>query len=105
MKTVQKARNTKASLSETCDCFGLKLDAFYKYQKRSVKRQMVVSKVVKLVRQERKDLPRVGTRKLYKLLQPMLEEELKIGRDKLFDMLREQKMLLNYITIKDFIYL
>lgn len=95
MKTVPKARNTKASLSETCNCFGLKRDAFYKLQKRSVRRQMVDYKVVDLVRQERKDLPRVGTRKLHQLLLPVLEEEqLKIGRDKLFNILREHKMLI-----------
>lgn len=95
MKTVPKARHHKVSLSETCDCFGLKRDAFYKYRKRSVKRKMIASKVIVMVRQERKDLPRVGTRKLHMLLQPMLEkEQLKIGRDKLFDILREQKMLI-----------
>lgn len=97
MKTVPKARNTKASLSETCNCFGLKRDAFYKYRKRAAKRQMVVSKVVELVKQERKDLPRVGVRKLYHVLHPVFENgHLKIGRDKLFDILREQKMLVGH---------
>ena len=55
---------------------------------------MVVDKVIELVKQERKDQPRVGVRKLYKTLYPVFEEgHLKVGRDKLFDILREQEML------------
>jgi len=94
MKTVPKAYHQKMSLAETCDCFGLKRDAFYKHRKRAAKRQMVVAKVVELVKQERKDLPRVGVRKLHHVLHSVFKNEhLKVGRDKLFDILREQKML------------
>ena len=65
MKTVHKAKETgKASVANVCISFHLKRDAYYKYQKRQTKREAVVSQVVDLVKEERHDQPRVGTRKL-----------------------------------------
>jgi putative transposase len=44
---------------------------------------------------QRMQLPRLGTRKLYYLLTDLLEEhQLKIGRDGLFDLLRAEGMLI-----------
>ena len=95
MKMVPNARNTGASLSKACDCFDLKRDAYYKYQKRCVIRGELASKVVGLVKQERKYQPRVGTRKLCEALRPSFEEaHIKMGRDRLFDILRERNMLI-----------
>ena len=95
MKAVPEAQKTGVSgISEICACFGLKRDAWYKYQKRCKKRKVVHSKVVELVKEERKDLPRVGTRKLYKALRPSFEAaNIKIGRDSLFGILRQENML------------
>lgn len=43
----------------------------------------------------RKDLPKIGTRKLYHMLKEQLAEyDITIGRDKLFDLLREWGMLI-----------
>ena len=84
----------KASITEICSVFGLTRDAYYKYQKRREKKETLVQKVIELVKEERKDQPRVGTRKLYEALHILfIMENLKIGRDKLFDILREQEML------------
>lgn len=48
-----------------------------------------------MVEQERKILPRLGGNKLYHQLKPIIEKEnLKTGRDKLFDLLREYDMLI-----------
>jgi putative transposase len=48
-----------------------------------------------MVRKERKEQPRVGGRKLHEALQPSFKEaDLKIGRDYLFDILREYDMLI-----------
>lgn len=83
-----------AGVEGTCACFGLKRDAWYKYQKRDKHRNAVNAKVVELVKEERKDQPRVGTRKLYEALHPSFEaEHIKVGRDSLFDILREHSML------------
>jgi transposase InsO family protein len=87
-------KTVKASISEICSVFGLTRDAYYKYQKRREKKESLVQKVVELVKEERKDQPRVGTRKLYEALHVLfILENLKVGRDKLFDILREQEML------------
>lgn len=84
-----------ACVSEVCKCFDLKRDAWYKYQKRRKSKDVVVSKVVELVKEERKDQPRVGTRKLYEALKDeFYKSEIKVGRDVLFDILRDHEMLI-----------
>jgi len=95
MKTVPKSTKTrKVSIAELCSCFGLTRDAYYKFLNRRRKQETVASKVIELVKEERKDQPRVGTRKLYIALYSLfLLENLKVGRDKLFDILREHEML------------
>ena len=78
-----------------CNCFGLKRDAYYKYLKRFEKRKTVKAQVVEMVKEERKEQPRVGGRKLHEALQPSFKAaDLKVGRDCLFDILREYEMLI-----------
>lgn len=49
----------------------------------------------KLIDSERKLLPRLGTRKIHHLIKDQLEvQQLKFGRDKLFDLLREFGLLI-----------
>jgi transposase InsO family protein len=97
MKAVPKAFNTGLhSISEACTCFGLSRDAWYKYQKRGNKKKSEESIVLDLVSNERKDQSRVGTRKLYVGLKPSFEaNHIKIGRDKLFDILRDNNILVH----------
>jgi transposase InsO family protein len=48
-----------------------------------------------MVREIRKRMPRIGTRKLYYKLKGEFEEkEIKVGRDKLFEILRNKQMLI-----------
>jgi transposase InsO family protein len=50
--------------------------------------------VVQLVKQTRQRQPRVGTRKLHEMLQQDLEQaDIQIGRDAMFDLLREECLL------------
>jgi len=95
MKTVYKARNTGiASIGSICDGFDLKRDAYYKFKKRYEHKEVRKNIVVELVKHERKDQPRTGGRKLYQTLKPDLHNtDIKVGRDKLFDILREYDML------------
>lgn len=52
-------------------------------------------RVKKLIDKERKLLPRLGTRKLYYLIEDRLRaQNLKFGRDKLFDLMREYGLLI-----------
>lgn len=85
-----------ASLTNMADCFGLKRDAYYKYKRREDKRLQIETKVVAIVKNRRKSLPREGVRKLCKSLDTeFTNANLKIGRDTLFNILRKHNMLIS----------
>ena len=56
-------------------------------------KQKIANQVVAMVDNIRMSQPRIGTRKLYYLLQNELND-LNVGRDKLFDILRANHMLI-----------
>ena len=95
MKSIDKSRITGSySISKVCQEYDLKRDAFYKYEKRFVKKEQKKEQVLNLVKQRRKTLPREGVRKLKKALSnTFTEQNIKFGRDSLFDLLREKDML------------
>lgn len=95
MEAVSFAKESEmASIGTICNCFGQQRDAFYKFKKRYTERKTKEEQIVKLVEEERKEQPRVGTRKLQELISPKLEQaEIKVGRDGLFRILREHRML------------
>ena len=82
------------TVANICSSFGLKRDAYYKYIKRYKKSKQTSKEVVSLVKEHRKYLPREGCRKLYKKLKPVFNQHnLKVGRDSLFTILRNNDML------------
>lgn len=95
MKATAKTKQTRsASLSEVCDCFKLKRDAYYKFRKRYKQREILVDQVIKQVQIQRVEQPRVGTRKLHQALNSYFEcTDMKVGRDSLFDILRDHNLL------------
>jgi len=95
MKTVGIVKRVRSeSLTEICALFGLKRDAYYKFIKRYEVKEEQEKKAVELVSLRRKVLPRTGCRKLHHYLQQDFERaNLKIGRDRLFNILRAEKML------------
>ena len=68
------------------------------YYKLCKQQQVVDSKaqaVIELVQKERKLLPRLGTRKVYHLIAAtMRQKALKMGRDKLFTLMRDNDLLI-----------
>ena len=83
-----------ASIKNVCDCFNLKRDAYYKYNRRVKQRKSFEQELLHIVKKRRKSLPREGVRKLMKSLNNDFEiQKLKVGRDTLFKVLREHKML------------
>lgn len=95
MKAAETTRTTgQASMERTCQGFNLHRDAYYKIKKRQAKREEVDHEVIERVKGERLEQPRVGTRKLYEALHSSFEASgLKVGRDKLFDILRANDLL------------
>ncbi len=83
-----------ASIKNVCDCFNLKRDAYYKYNRRVKQRKSFEQELLHIVKKRRKSLPREGVRKLMKSLNQEFEkQQLKVGRDTLFKVLREHQML------------
>jgi putative transposase len=75
--------------------FGITRQAYYQYNWEAESLQTADLLVVKQVLQLREIHPRMGTRKLYELLEPfMLEHGIKMGRDALFDLLAANKLLI-----------
>lgn len=82
------------SLSRICRLLGITRQAFYQHfwyvSDVSIEQQLVL----KQVKEIRAIHPAIGGRKLYFLIQPfLLEHQIKIGRDGLFDLLVNNKLL------------
>jgi putative transposase len=73
---------------------GISRQAYYQGLRRQDEVRKCNERVIELVRSKRLRQPRLGTRKLHHLLSNSLEGEgLKVGRDALFDILRQSHML------------
>jgi transposase InsO family protein len=96
MEAVETVKITgQASIEKVCNNYDMHRDAYYKCTKRNQARKDVESKVLKLVNKERIDQPRVGGIKLYKDLRETFERMgIKVGRDRLFDILRANGLLI-----------
>jgi len=82
------------SLARLCRLLGITRQAFYKHfwevSEITVEQQLVLDQVHDI----RQVHPAIGVRKLYHLLQPfLLEYQVKMGRDALFDLLAANKLL------------
>ena len=96
MKVAPINRNERLfSIGTICNAFDLKRDAYYKYQKRFMIKKQIEQDIIELVRESRRTLPREGTRKLMRSLKDEFHKYgLKVGRDQLFRILRENRLLI-----------
>lgn len=76
-----------------CYLFGIDRQVYYRKIKRKISKQGKATQVVSMVVEIRKSMPRLGARKLYYLLSDKLIL-MKIGRDKFFDILRANHLLI-----------
>ncbi len=82
-------------LQALCQLFGYLRQAFYKQQRFHVLEQSKEAAVLQQVITIRTEQPRCGTRKLLVMLQPfLLSNDLFMSRDKLFDLLSKNKLLI-----------
>ena len=80
-----------------CTVFGKSRQAWYYAISQDERQDMTDSLVVKMIKEIREEQPRIGTRKLYFLLTPELQEhKIKIGRDKLFEVLERYGLLIRH---------
>ncbi len=74
----------------SCDVFGVSRQAYYKQKHRKNIINQQSEQIIVKVRQIRMSMPQIGTRKLYYLL----GKDIAVGRDKLFDILRANHLLI-----------
>lgn len=83
----------RISKSNLCGLLGITRQKYYRSYWRLKNKQKTADQVVSMVDNIRMTQPRIGTRKLYYLRQEELNN-LNVGRDKLFDILRANHMLI-----------
>lgn len=82
-------------MKQVCLTLGYQRQSYYKQHKLQSSNEHIKEAIKQLVCNQRKLLPRIGTRKLYKLIKPVMDSEgIKAGRDRLFDVLREKGLLI-----------
>lgn len=86
--------NKQLSVSQVCLEFGYCRDAYYKLERRNRSKAGIEFQILDLVKHRRKLQPREGGRKLHIGIKDDMDHlNLNIGRDKLFDILRRNNML------------
>jgi len=81
-------------MSQICELFGISRQAHYQKCWREEDRQAEAELILEMVRLVRRKHPRMGTRKLLYKIHPMLEADgLQVGRDRLFELLRGEDLL------------
>lgn len=82
-------------MSLACRLFGISRQSIYQKENYHLYRNCELELIKQEVLSIRMEMPRIGTRKLYYLLEEKLRSmSIKIGRDALFDVLRRDNMLI-----------
>lgn len=89
------AGRQRISIRSCCRHLGFSKQAYYKHRQHSEDQAQRDKQIIGKVMTVRQQLPRIGTRKLYYLLKDELaDDHLCVGRDKLFEILRKNKLLI-----------
>lgn len=81
-------------MTRACHHMGISRQAYYQGQHRATRRHERAEAVVQLVKEQRMRQPRLGTRKLHYLLrEPLQRQGIELGRDAMFDVLRNARLL------------
>ena len=68
---------------------------YYKLRQNRIKQEVASDTILDMVHKERREQPALGCRKLLKLICPHLDEETRIGRDRMFKLLRDNDLLIS----------
>lgn len=79
-----------------CSTYGRTRQGYYKHQRLAQANWKRRQWVLENVRKIRKKQPKAGARKLHKMFKNMDDPTLVVGRDELFDLLRDNGMLVKY---------
>ena len=90
-----KLDNAELGIEKLCRLFGKTRHAYYDHQWRKQDDFLKEELILQLLHEIRTSLPRIGTRKLYYMInQKLSEHRLGAGRDYLFDLLARYKLLI-----------
>lgn len=90
-----KELNTGIGLARICRLFGITRQAYYQHLYQCVDVELEHELVIQQVKHIRSQHPRIGTRKLYVMLEGfMFRHHIKMGRDALFDLLSAHQLLI-----------
>lgn len=90
-----KDSNPNIGLAKICRLFGVTRQAYYQHLYQCMDTEIEHELIVQQVRRIRQQHPRIGTRKLYVMLEEfMFEHQIKMGRDALFNLLAVHNMLI-----------
>ena len=93
-RTIDFYRGEKGeTIVSACGLFGASRQVYYRSKRSVIQRQSIAAKVEGMVVAVRRQMPRIGTRKLYYLLQSQLKD-IGVGRDRLFSILKANHMLI-----------
>ena len=96
-QTIEKIIDTykgRINIASLCGWFGISRQAYYQNKKVEAKSTVAEQIVIQEVKAIRENHKKMGTRKLYDKLEPTINEHnIKIGRDSLFNILRENNLL------------
>ncbi|HLN74666.1 MAG TPA: IS3 family transposase [Prolixibacteraceae bacterium] len=76
-----------------CGLFGKSRQAYYQRSKHVHGEALKEDILLQMVQSQRRQMPRLGGRKLLHLIQPLLVGEMSLGRDSFFDFLRKHNLL------------
>lgn len=89
-----KSNFSHIGLAKLCGWFGVTRQAYYQNNWDGISTTLEEDFIIQKAKQIRQNHRRMGTRKLYEMLQPfMLEHHIKVGRDALFTILSANQML------------
>ena len=101
MKSQNNRVDKSYNICKLCNIHSVSSQAYYKNIDKQKKRESVIEKVLFLIKEIRRTMPKVGIKKIYEQCKKKLRV-LKIGRDKLFDIARKFSFLVKrkYRVIK-----
>jgi len=81
-------------MGKLCAIFGISRQGYYKGQKRKQRLRYQEELIIKLAQEQRRKMPMIGGKKLYRILKPEFQRiEIRLGRDKFFEILRKNNLL------------
>ncbi len=83
-------------MKQICNVLGISRQGYYKSKRKKVIKKLKEEMVLQLVQTHRRKMPKLGGKKLYRMIQPDLERmKIKLGRDKFFRLLGRNGLLIH----------